>query len=95
MPGSPAKYRTRRSRPVEAMQVTDRNGAEVEAWCGGHSFDVAMAPGQTHHVKVTTPIGTVHARPRDYVVRNLQGTHDVLLKEVFEATYEAVNRDAR
>lgn len=46
-----------RKKPVEieAMQVSARNGAEVAAWCGGESFDVAMAPGQTHHVRVPTP----------------------------------------
>lgn len=71
---TPQRFRKKLHGPqpeVEAMLVTDRNGAEVEAWCGGESYDVAMAPGQTHHIDITRPNGSkTCAYVGDYVVRD-------------------------
>lgn len=78
---------------VEAMQVTDRNGAEVEAWCGGESYDVGMAPGQTHHVDVPTAAGRGYAKVNDFVVRADDGRFWVLGPATFAAHYEPANQD--
>jgi hypothetical protein len=85
-----------RKRPVEieAMRVTDRNGAEVEVWCGGESYDVAMAPGQTHHVDIKTLEGTMRADVGDYVIKGVQGEFYPCKPDIFRATYEAADDGA-
>lgn len=88
--------RYQRRRPageVEAMKLTQRNGAEVAEWCGGESFDVGMAPGLTHHVNVPAPkragVGPVaRAKPGDYIRRSEAGHFAVMSGRRFDAFYE-------
>ena len=79
---------------VEAVQLTQRNGAEVGEWCGGNSYDVGMAPGLTHHVDVPTPDmdAATRATPGYYVLQEACGCFNVLDAATFEATYEPVDR---
>lgn len=82
-----------RKKPVviEAIQLTQRNGAEVEAWCGGESYDVAMAPGLTHHVDIPTLEGTMRADVGDWIIKGVQGELYPCKPEILEATYEEVS----
>lgn len=84
------RYRRRRpSGSVEAVKLTQRNGAEVAAWCGGESFDVGMAPGLCHHVEVPHPDGSyVWAKPGDYIRKNEAGAFAVLSAARFASLWE-------
>lgn len=89
---APQTYRRKnRQRTVQAIQVTQKNGSEVEAWCGGESYDVGMAPGLTHHVDV--PVAGTFRRARAIVGHYVIKSNDcfyILSAEGFAAWYESI-----
>lgn len=85
------KYR-KKPVEIEAVQVTQRNGEEIESWIGASakSYDVGMAPGMTHHIDIDTLEGTMRADVGDWIIKGVKGEFYPCKPDIFEATYEEV-----
>lgn len=91
-----------RKKPVEieAMRLdgSERSAAAVAAWAAPATPGIAawVAPGQPMPddwgVHIETLEGTMHASPGDYVIRGVQGEFYPCKPDIFEATYDPVER---
>lgn len=77
---------------VEAVQLTDRNGVQVEQWVGSHCkfYDRGVIPGHTSHVVISTPEGAMYGQVGDWIIRGVKGEFYPCKPDVFASTYEAV-----
>lgn len=79
---------------VEAMQLTETNGAEIAEWCGGEH--VQNPNGFDNVVHIHTREGTMTAFTGDYVIREPFPTDDrryyPCKPEIFEATYQTMDK---
>ena len=82
-----------RKKPIEirAIQFDGGNSTQVEAFMIGHDareFFAVKNGGQI--VLITTPEGTMEARPGDWIIRGIKGEFYPCKPDIFDATYEAV-----
>lgn len=78
--------------PVEAVQVTHDNMADVAEWCGGTVESAACCgDGPPYWVRLDTPEGSRVAGHGNYVARDAAGALSVWSPGDFEATYEAAS----
>ena len=86
---TPTKYR-RRSRTIEAIQLTLENQSDVMEWTGGRPWSRPPMRAITG-ILVPTPTGTKRAQYGDWVIKTSTGENDVLTQEQF-AEYERADR---
>lgn len=85
----PQKYR--KILEVDAFRMDEENGDKVARWCGGKFLPViAGANPEVSSPRVLVPyfnpannIDIATANPGDYVIKNKDGTHDVLSAKAF------------
>ena len=73
---------------VEAMCLTEDNGDEVAAWCGGRydrrGIYIEVPQADPYHYDI--------AIPGEYVVRGIHNEFYVVKPNHFEAGYQPINR---
>lgn len=82
----PDRYR-KKPVEVEAMHFADViDGSRIAEWCGGSN------ESSPHEVQIATLEGVMTATLGDYVIRGVQGEFYPCKPDIFEQTYEAVER---
>ncbi|QFG09672.1 hypothetical protein PBI_PIPP_48 [Gordonia phage Pipp] len=88
----PKRYR---KKPVEALQLTRDNVADVEKFIHGKATETHIpGPGRglTAGLKIKTLEGTMLAAWGDYVIRGVQGEFYPCKPDIFAASYEEVDQ---
>ncbi len=67
--------------------MSDANGPELAAWCGGRYNDFGP------WVHIPTPEGEMRADLGDYIIRGVAGEFYPCKRRVFETTYEPVDQE--
>lgn len=98
---TPTKFR-KKPVEIEAIQWTGMNIEDVlafcyadERWKEGIESEYVGGPGIGHvpdlgDLDIPTLEGTMTARPRDWIIRGVQGELYPCKPDIFEATYEPV-----
>jgi hypothetical protein len=85
-----------RKRPVEvdALQWRVVNHEQMKAWLGDAYLAVLSkhVRGKAAHLSVRTLEGQLAAAPGDWIVKGIQGEFYPMKPDIFEATYEPVER---
>lgn len=84
------KYR-KRPIVIEAVQVTFSNVYEVANWCGGSATTIT-SPQPTADIYIPTLEGQMQGSIGDYVIKGAHGGFYICRGQIFEDTYEVVER---
>lgn len=83
-------YRTRYPE-IEARQLSPDNLEQIEAWCGG-SVKGILLPRKQRVIDIQTPDGEMRADVGDYIVKDSKGGFYPCKPDIFEATYDLIER---
>lgn len=78
--------RYRKTATVEALQLIEENLDEMSGWVDGRVV-LWRGDGELLTAVVTTPEGTLHASPGDYIIKGICGEFYPCAGEIFEASY--------
>jgi hypothetical protein len=99
MPGRPVRYRKKpvKNQPIRWDEAMRWDGSEecqreIVNWSKGA---VSGWFDHTYFLEMRTREGVMRADKGDWIIKGVQGEFYPCKPEIFEATYEAVNRDAR
>ncbi len=84
--------KTYRKKPVEveAVEWTGDDLSEITTWAGAF---VEKHPANDNELSVVTDRGAVSAQKGDYIIKGVQGEFYPCAKDVFVATYDAVEAE--
>lgn len=83
---------------IEAVQFVDNDSAlEIAKWAGTPPvwLDIDPADNLCHAIDIDTLEGTMRARLGDWVIRGVKGEFYPCKPDIFTATYEPAQADAR
>lgn len=84
-----AKYR-KKPVVIEALQFTRHNGTEVSAFIGENEIY-----GTCDFFEIETLEGEIYASPGDFIIKGVQGEFYPCKPDIFLATYDAVEDEAK
>lgn len=77
-----------RKKPVEIQAIQYINSADVHEFCG----EQAREPVGENHMEIVTPEGVMTAQIGDYIIKGIKGEFYPCKPDIFEATYEKVDK---
>ena len=82
---------------VEAMQFQVHKGWQVEQWSDGNAINSPiLEPSDDdptgEYLQIKTPEGVMTAIPGDYIIKGVKGEFYPCKPDIFEMTYEEVER---
>ncbi len=82
-----AKRYVKKSIPIEAVQWTGGNRAEILNFCNQAYFEY---DNEFCHLYIKTLEGNMSANPGDWILHGNHNDYWPVKKEIFEATYEEI-----
>ena len=82
-----AKKYVKKPIPIEAVQWTGGNRAEILNFCNQAYFEY---DNEFCHLYIKTLEGNMSANPGDFIIKGVRGEFYPCAKEIFEETYEEV-----
>lgn len=73
---------------IDAIQFTGKNSADIHEFCG----NAAREPVGTDIMEIVTLEGVMVASPKDWIIRGVKGEFYPCKPDVFEKTYELVEK---
>ena len=74
---------------IEARQLTENNGREIAAWCGGTYYkDEPLGRRGRPVIEINTLEGLHQAAVGDWIIKGVKGEFYPCKPDIFDATYE-------
>ena len=82
---------------VEAIQFTGKNGPEIQGWSGDVAYESpALEPREGNptgeYMQIETPEGIMTAIVGDWIVKGVKGEFYPCKSDIFDLTYEPVEK---
>ena len=82
-----AKKYVKKPIPIEAVQWTGGNRAEILNFCNQSCFEYN---NELCHLYIKTLEGNMSANPGDFIIKGVRGEFYPCAKDIFEETYEEI-----